>query len=211
MDRTSHWNTVYTTKDSKTVSWYQPHLERSLDLIRMTSPHKEAAIIDIGGGASTLVDDLVADGYHNVTVLDVSSAALACTKHRLGDMANTVHWIEGDVTQVQLAPYQYEVWHDRAVFHFLTAAEDRHAYLERLLGSVKPGAHIIMATFGPEGPLKCSGLDTMRYSPDALCSELGPAFQLLHALDEHHATPTGKVQHFIYCCFQRRGSNESGI
>ena len=157
-----HWDTVYRTKAPDAVSWYQRHLETSLSLTQRVAPDSSASIIDIGGGESTLVDDLLAKGYRNITVLDISPTAIEFARKRVGYPAQHVTWLTADVAQAALPPRHYDVWHDRAVFHFLTAAEQRAAYVSRVAESMKPGGHVIVATFGPEGPEKCSGLSVVR-------------------------------------------------
>ena len=199
MDLKSHWEKVYRTKQPEQVSWYRPHLEKSLELIEMAAPDRDARIIDVGGGESTLVDDLLARGYRQVTVLDVSSTALAVAKKRLGANASKVNWLCGDVTTIVLAGQPHDVWHDRAVFHFLTSAADRAAYVRQVARAVRAGGHVIVATFGPEGPSTCSGLDVVRYDPGALHDEFGPSFRLLKHFTELHHTPTGSIQQFVYC------------
>ncbi len=195
----SHWEHVYETKSVDAVSWFQPHAEQSLRLIHQTGLSPTASIIDVGGGASTLVDDLLNDGFRSVTVLDLSGAALAAAKARLGDRAASVTWLEADITQVALPRNAYDVWHDRAVFHFLTSDRDRQAYVSAVLRAVKPGGYVIVATFAEDGPLQCSGLPVVRYSPNTLHAEFGAPFNLVkHEREEHH-TPSGEVQKFIYC------------
>jgi SAM-dependent methyltransferase len=206
-DSRRHWDAVYATKASDAVSWYQRHAELSLRLIRATGAAHDAAIVDVGGGASTLVDDLVDDGYENVTVLDVSGAALALARARLGETrARRVRWVEADITTAALAANAFDVWHDRAVFHFLTEARERDAYVRSVLRSVKPGGHVIVATFAEDGPERCSGLPVVRYRPDALHAEFGAAFTLLGHEREAHRTPGGALQQFVYCYCRRGGS-----
>jgi 2-polyprenyl-3-methyl-5-hydroxy-6-metoxy-1,4-benzoquinol methylase len=205
MSSRPHWENVYRTKQPDEVSWYRPHLDTSLALIEAAAPDRDARIIDVGGGASTLVDDLLARGYRNLSVLDLSSAALDISKARLGEGAQSVDWRCGDVRTAQLPANEYDLWHDRAVFHFLTSAEDRAAYVRQIQRSVKPGAHVIVATFGPEGPTKCSGLDVVRYAPDALRGELGPRFRLVQHRTERHETPAGRIQPFTYGHFRLEG------
>jgi 2-polyprenyl-3-methyl-5-hydroxy-6-metoxy-1,4-benzoquinol methylase len=195
----SHWEKVYKTKLPQEVSWYRRHLEISLNLIEEAALTHDAQVIDIGGGESTLVDDLVAVGYRNVTVLDISMTALEVAKARLGEGANKVAWLCGDVTKYEFVSNRYDVWHDRAVFHFLTEPTDRAAYVRQVAHAVKPGGHVIVATFGPEGPAKCSGLDVVRYDPDSLHDQFGTRFKLLKHLTELHQTPAGSIQQFIYC------------
>jgi 2-polyprenyl-3-methyl-5-hydroxy-6-metoxy-1,4-benzoquinol methylase len=199
VDHKSHWERVYRTKRPEEVSWYRPHLDISLQLIEEASPDRNAQIIDVGGGESTLVDDLLARAYHNISVLDVSATALAVAQERLGVNSDRVNWLRGDVTTFGFARHQYHVWHDRAVFHFLTNPKDRVAYVRQVARAVKPGGHVIVATFGPEGPTKCSGLDVVRYGADALHDEFGPDFRLVKHLTELHQTPAGSIQQFTYC------------
>jgi len=199
MDAKSHWEKVYRTKQPDEVSWYRPHLEVSLRLTEEAAPNRDAQIIDVGGGESTLVDDLLAREYRGLSILDVSSTALHVAKERLGVHGQAVNWLCGDVTTFAFARHQYDVWHDRAVFHFLTNARDRVAYVRQVAHAVKPGGHVIVATFGPEGPTTCSGLNVVRYNPDSLHSEFGTSFHLVNHLIELHRTPTGASQQFIYC------------
>lgn len=210
MQSRDHWNRVYTTKTPTHVSWFQEHALQSVALIRHAGLPKDVAIIDVGGGASTLVDDLVADDYRNVTVLDLSDAALVAARTRLearlGERANRVAWIAGDITQIALPARAYDVWHDRAVFHFLTSHEDREAYVSAVLRAVKPGGIVIVATFAEDGPDHCSGLPVMRYSADALHAEFGAPFTLLKQEREEHHTPGGATQKFIYCMCRKESS-----
>jgi len=199
MQKKTHWESVYHTKVPTQVSWFQEHPELSLKFIEQTGIDKSAQIIDVGGGASTLVDDLIGAGYRNVTVLDISGAALDVAQQRLGAKAAAVTWLEEDVTQVRLPEKFFDVWHDRAVFHFLTGAEDRLRYVDAVQRSVKTGGHVIVATFGLEGPMRCSGLDVVRYSADSLHDEFGDDFQLIDKTTESHHTPSGTEQQFVYC------------
>lgn len=199
MSSKQHWETVYSTKDTQSVSWYQPHATVSLELIRQSTGDMNAAIIDVGAGASMLVDDLLASGYRNLTVLDLSREALTATRQRLGQSARDVLWLEGDITSMELPEQAYDVWHDRAVFHFLTDPADRRRYVAQVLRAVKAGGHVIVATFSAAGPTQCSGLPVMRYTPAALHGEFGEVFQLLEQREETHLTPDGREQHFIYC------------
>jgi ubiquinone/menaquinone biosynthesis C-methylase UbiE len=201
-----HWEKVYSSKASDAVSWFQPHADLSLDLIKTTGAGLDAGIIDVGGGASTLVDDLVAAGYRDLTVLDLSAAALNAARRRLGDQENMVRWIEADITQVDLPHKRYDIWHDRAVFHFLTTQQQRDAYVRNVFHAVKPGGHVIVATFAEDGPEQCSGLPVMRYRADDLHDEFGEAFTLLKHQKEAHQTPFGTVQQFVYCYCRRIGS-----
>jgi 2-polyprenyl-3-methyl-5-hydroxy-6-metoxy-1,4-benzoquinol methylase len=204
MQSKSHWENIYQTKDATQVSWFQQHPELSFQFIEQTRVDKSGQIIDVGGGASTLVDDLLARGYENITVLDISAAALQVAQQRLGRLASKVTWLEANITQVELPHSFYDVWHDRAVFHFLTRAEDRAQYVKSVQHSVKTGGHVIVATFGLEGPLRCSGLEVVRYSPDSLHDEFGNDFELVDTTNELHQTPFGKEQEFIYC-YCRKG------
>ena len=199
----SHWEHIYQTKPTTQVSWFQEHAERSLQFIRNTGVAKGGHIMDIGGGASTLADDLLREGYGNLTVLDISAVALQAAQKRLGTAAAKVHWMEADITQIELPVASVDVWHDRAVFHFLTDPHDRQRYVQNVLHAVKPGGHVIVATFAENGPLHCSGLDVMRYRPDTLHDEFGAAFELINSADEMHHTPSGADQHFIYCYCRR--------
>lgn len=198
-DPQEHWNTVYASKAPNQVSWFLPHLETSRAFIEAAAPDRASRIIDIGGGESTLVDDLLAHGYGKVSVLDISPTALEVTKARLGKLADRVEWIAADVTAFDFPSDTYNVWHDRAVFHFLTAATDRTAYVEKVSKSVKPGGGVIIDTFGPEGPSKCSGLDVQRYSAESLHGEFGRRFRLIDSVEEMHETPFGTRQQFVYC------------
>ncbi len=200
MDAKSHWEKVYATKAPDAVSWYRAHLETSLALIERAAPDPSSSIIDVGGGESTLVDDLLARGYENITILDVSQTAIDATKKRLGLAAERIQWLVADITEAQLEPGAYDVWHDRAVFHFLTASEHRAAYVRQVGHSVKPGGHVIVSTFGPEGPTKCSGLDVIRYDAESLHDQFGVRFRLVGSSKEVHRTPFGTTQQFMYCC-----------
>jgi 2-polyprenyl-3-methyl-5-hydroxy-6-metoxy-1,4-benzoquinol methylase len=181
------------------VSWYRPHLETSLALIDRTACGRSASVIDVGGGESTLVDDLLARGYENITVLDVSQGAIDANRKRLGKTAKRVHWVVADITQVELESSAYDAWHDRAVFHFLTAAADHIAYVRQVSHAVKRGGHVIISTFGPEGPARCSGLDVVRYDAESLHAEFGADFRMLGSSRELHRTPFGTIQQFLYC------------
>jgi 2-polyprenyl-3-methyl-5-hydroxy-6-metoxy-1,4-benzoquinol methylase len=203
VDSKAHWDQVYQTKAPTAVTWYQPHAELSLRLIRGSGNQLDDPIIDVGGGASSLVDDLLVDGFRAVTLLDISSIAIEVAQGRLGGRSKQVTWVEGDVTTVDLPRAHYGVWHDRAVFHFLTCAEDRRRYVARVLQSVRPGGHVIIATFALDGPSRCSGLDVVRYSPVTLQQELGSRFSLVNSVDELHHTPFGTDQKFVYCVWRR--------
>jgi ubiquinone/menaquinone biosynthesis C-methylase UbiE len=206
MQTSEHWNHVYQTKASTDVSWFQEHPRQSIELIEQSTVDSNAAIIDVGGGASTLVDDLLDRGYGALTVLDLSEAALEVARRRLGQRAQAVSWIAGDITQVELPARAYDVWHDRAVFHFLTSEAEREAYVRAVLHAVKPGGTVIVATFAEDGPERCSGLPVMRYSPDALHAEFGAPFTLLRQEREEHHTPSDSIQRFVYCLCRKEAS-----
>ena len=203
MHTKEYWDKVYTDKSADSVSWYQKHSDTSLRLIASTDVPLEAYIIDVGGGASTLVDDLLSTGFQNVSVLDVSETALKSAQSRLGKKAANVNWIIGDITEIQLPPINFDIWHDRAVFHFLVTQEGRASYKSVLIKSLKPDAHLILATFAEDGPTQCSGLPVQRYSITELTTELGPEFNLVHSEKEQHATPSGAIQKFNYCLFHK--------
>jgi len=205
MSQRKHWEHVYQTKRETDVSWYQPHLERSLDLILRTGVGPDARIVDIGGGASTLVDDLLDRGFRHITVVDIAKASLDAAKKRLGERAAKVTWLVGDITALDFPSDSFDLWHDRAVFHFFTSEVDRQAYLERVCCAVKKGGHVVLATFGPGGPEKCSGLPVVRYGAGELHATFGDAFRLVEHLEEQHHTPWGTGQEFVYCmCVRER-------
>jgi len=200
MDRKKHWEHVYQTRRVDEVSWFQPEATLSLELIqRVTSSSPDSHIVDVGAGASTLVDGLIAAGYSNVTLLDLSHAALAETKSRLGDAASKVVWREADVLTARFDASAFDVWHDRAVFHFLTNPADRLAYVRQVRRAVRSGGHAIVATFAENGPTRCSGLNVARYSATELHGEFGEDFRLLNSYRETHRTPSGAAQEFTYC------------
>ncbi|HJW08555.1 MAG TPA: class I SAM-dependent methyltransferase, partial [Holophagaceae bacterium] len=198
-----HWEQVYTTKATTEVSWFQAHARMSLKLIQAAGTPASAAILDVGGGASVLVEDLLAQGFADLTVLDISGAALAAARARMGAQAARVKWIEASILEAGLPAEAFDVWHDRAVFHFLTAAEDRQAYVRQLARALKPGGLVLLATFAEDGPAKCSGLPVVRYGAEGLQAELGAAFTLLGQEREAHQTPFGTEQKFIYCTFRK--------
>lgn len=195
----NHWEGVYRAKAPTEVSWYQPEARLSLELIRRVAPDLEAPVVDVGGGASTLVDGLVGAGYRAVTVLDLAPTALSLARQRLGSVAARVTWIEADVLTAAPPPEGYAVWHDRAVFHFLTDPRDRARYVAQTQRAVRPGGYVIVASFGPDGPARCSGLPVQRYSPEAMHAEFGADFRLLDSVREDHHTPAGVTQAFVYC------------
>ena len=201
-DRQAHWQNVYVTKGEEQVSWTQPSPEPSLSLIEKFASGRDASIIDIGGGASRLVDALRQRGYEAITVLDLSQAALDVAQQRLGPDGAKVQWIAADITQWQ-PPAAFDVWHDRAAFHFLVEASDRDAYLERLYAGVKTGGHAIIATFALDGPDRCSGLPVQRYGPESLGKVIGPAFELIEHQGHRHTTPWDAVQSFQFSVLRR--------
>lgn len=198
-----HWEGVYRSKAPDAVSWYRAHLETSLQLICESTPDRSAAIIDVGGGESTLVDDLLQSGYRNLTVLDMSAVALDTTKRRLDAIAEQIKWVASDILLVDLPEHHYDVWHDRAVFHFLSEASERAAYIRVLTNALKPAGHVVIATFGPAGPNRCSGLDVRQFDVQQLSSEFGAGFELVTGTIEDHHTPAGSIQQFLYCCFRK--------
>jgi len=202
-DRKAHWESVYQESSPLEVSWFQKEPSLSLELIHRTQIARDEPIIDVGGGASVLVDYLCNEGYTNIAVLDISEKALACAKDRLGDAAKIVEWYEDDITQFK-APHPFSLWHDRAVFHFLTNKSDRESYIKILKHSLSPGGHLIIAAFAIGGPTKCSGLDIVQYDAEKLMAELGEDFELLEERHEVHITPADKEQKFMYFRFIRR-------
>jgi SAM-dependent methyltransferase len=200
--RQAHWDSVYATKKSDEVSWYQARPGVSLEFIGRAVRSKDARIIDVGGGASRLVDALLDDGFQRVTVLDISPEALARAEERLGDRARLVTWIAADISR-WTPPAPFDIWHDRAVFHFLVSLEDRRAYRTALAAALPLGGQAIIGTFASDGPEKCSGLPVARYEPETLGAELGPGFRLVESTHEDHPTPAGKVQRFQFSRFVR--------
>ncbi|HET7103512.1 MAG TPA: class I SAM-dependent methyltransferase [Terracidiphilus sp.] len=199
-NRRAHWNNVYSRTAPTGVSWYRPHLETSLCLIESAADH-DAAILDVGSGQSTLLDDLIHRGYHNVTACEISESAIQEAKSRLGENAALVQWQAGDILELALPQKYYDVWHDRALFHFLIKPADRQRYVSRMTAALKSAGHVIMATFGPEGPARCSGLEVCRYSAGLLAGTLGSHFRLAESLIEDYETPFGTTQQFLYCHF----------
>ncbi|AMO21797.1 class I SAM-dependent methyltransferase [Ramlibacter solisilvae] len=195
----AHWEHVYETNAADAVSWYAPHLNESLEYIRRTGLPAGAAIVDVGGGEATLVDDLLDAGYRRVSVLDISETALEVCRARLGHRAGEVSWIAADVLQHPFEPRSVDIWHDRAVFHFLTDPRERMAYVSQVRKALKPGGFAIVGAFGPHGPSQCSGLPVARYSSDGLHDEFGGEFRLLDHRTMLHSTPWGATQQFVYC------------
>jgi len=203
--RQAHWENVYITKGEKEVSWFQENPAPSLELIALTGLSEDAAIIDIGGGASRLVDDLLARKFRRLTVLDLSGAALAAARERLGDRGTDVQWLIADVTRWEPTE-TYDLWHDRAAFHFLIDHADQSAYVDRLKKAVKPGGYVIIGTFAPDGPERCSGLPIVRHDAATLTKTLGSDFVLIDARRHEHATPWGAIQRFQFSTFRRTPS-----
>lgn len=201
-ERKSHWEKVYETRSPARLGWYRPKLETSLAWIEELALAPEAPIIDIGGGVSTLVDDLLDAGHEMIALLDISEKALEQVKARLGSQAQLVMWLGGDVTSVSLPKHRFDLWHDRAVFHFLMLPAEQERYRQQLLRAVKPGGHAIISTFAPEAPAKCSGLPVMRYDHAALQQTLGEPFQLERYSRELHVTPGGVEQMYQFCQFR---------
>jgi 2-polyprenyl-3-methyl-5-hydroxy-6-metoxy-1,4-benzoquinol methylase len=200
-DRKTHWEDVYQKHRPNELGWYQESPDISLRMIESTGVDEDGRIIDVGGGASPLIELLVARGS-NVTVLDISSTALEEAKKRLGEASDKVKWIVADITKYKSTEI-YDIWHDRAVFHFLTSPQDRKEYVACLNSALRVGGYLVISTFGPAGPRKCAGLRTMRYSPESLHKEIGDNFHLAESGDEIHLTPTAKEQEFIYCVFKK--------
>lgn len=199
MNAQEHWDRIYRTKAPDQVSWYSPHLSASLELIERAFGSRAAQIIDIGGGESTLVDDLLAQGYQDITVLDISQTAIDANKKRLGRKAERVHWLAADFTKIELEPACLDVWHDCAVFHFLAGSNERAAYVRQVGQALRPGGHVIIGTFGSERPARCSGLDVVRYHAASLHDEFGMRFRLVESAKHLHQTPFGTTQQFLYC------------
>ena len=197
-----HWQHIYGAKAEDEVSWFQAHPTASLRLVAATGLGPEARIVDIGGGASRFVDALLDSGYRQVTVLDLAEAALDKAKRRLGPRASAVTWVGADVASFSPS-VAFDLWHDRALFHFMTQPEDREAYLATMNRVLRPGGQAIIATFSLAGPERCSGLPVRRYEPESLASELGPAFRLVESAREEHRTPAGAVQSLQYSRFLR--------
>ena len=205
MDRQTHWNTIYSDRQPEEVSWFQRTPAVSLEVIASTGLPAGSRIIDIGGGASRLVDQLLDQGFTDITVLDVSEVALAHGQRRVGQDDSRIRWLLGDLLDTSLGG-PFDLWHDRAVFHFLTDLDDRERYAAQLTAALAPGGHAVIATFAEDGPTQCSGLPVVRYAPEQLQSELGDTVRLVESRRENHMTPDGREQRFLYCLFQRSAS-----
>jgi len=203
MNQKDHWEQVYSDNQTKKLGWYAPHLQTSLSWIKALELDAEAPIIDVGGGASTLVGDLLGANYRSITVLDISARALSSVKASLGKNAELVNWLEGDITLLELPSQYYALWHDRAVFHFLTEPDLLRRYRDQLTKALQPGGHLIIGTFAPEAPPRCSGLPVQRYSREQLEITLGEGFELKQHKQELHVTPGGVEQMYLYCHFRK--------
>lgn len=198
-----HWEAIYSQKSAESRSWTQQRPSPSIDWILELVPDRSARIIDVGAGASNLVDHLLEEGYRNPVILDLSMMALKEARERLKGRADSARWIEADITTASF-DQSFDLWHDRAVFHFLTSEEDRKRYVETLTKSLKPNGKAVIATFSLEGPLKCSGLEIVRYDELSLSKELGANFRLLRSEKKIHSTPWGAEQSFVYCAFEKK-------
>jgi len=203
MNRRDHWEQVYRSKTADKLGWYAPHLQTSIDWIKKLGLSADSPIIDVGGGASTLVDDLLDAGYRSITVLDISAKALSMVQERLGEQSSLVTWLNADITTAELPDQAYMLWHDRAVFHFLIEPNDRNAYRQNLLTALQPNGHVVIGTFAPEAPPRCSGLPVRRYSKEQLADELGAELVLVNHAKELHITPGGVEQMYQFCEFRR--------
>ena len=199
MDAKAHWDRVFKTRTPNEMSWFESESTLSLSLIREASPDRDSAIIDVGSGSSTLVDGLLEAGYHHITALDLSGLAFAQTRERLGRRADAVTWLEADILLIALPAHAFDVWHDRAVFHFLTDQRDRDRYVMQMRHALRPGGFALVATFAEDGPARCSGLAVARYSANELHAQFGDDFRLLTSRHEMHHTPWGAEQAFTYC------------
>lgn len=197
----AHWESIYQKYSPQAVSWFSPHLDTSLSWITRAGDLKSLSILDVGGGASTLADDLVSGGCRSLTVLDISETAMQASRSRMGEQSKSVRWVRADITDIALPAAAYDVWHDRAVFHFMTTSQARHAYAAAMMRSLKPGGQAILGIFGPDGPRKCSGLEVAHYDAVSLAKELGPCFHCMESSLVTHTTPAGGPQQFLYCRF----------
>lgn len=204
MNRKRHWEAVYQSWSPDQLAWHQATPSLSLDMIAAASLPDTAAIIDVGGGASTLVDYLLDQGYLDITVLDIAASALTAAQARLGARAEDVTWLEQDILHAEL-PQRYDLWHDRAVFHFLVDPAEQERYIAAVQAALKINGHLIVAAFAPDGPARCSNLDVARYAPEQLCDKFGPGFHLVRSQLRTHVTPWGSQQQFVFCHFHRHG------
>ncbi|MGH7524345.1 MAG: class I SAM-dependent methyltransferase [Gemmatimonadales bacterium] len=211
MNLKSYWNEIHRTKPPDQVSWFQREATRSLRLMQEVAPARNSAILDVGGGASTLVDGLLALGYQQLTVLDISTEALARAQQRLGGAADRIVWLEASVLDVALPARGFDLWHDRAGFHFLTSAADRRRYVDQVRRTLRPSGHLLLATFAEDGPARCSGLEVRRYSREQLHEEFGAGFKMLASEREEHVTPSGARQAFTYCLFRYEPAKDSAV
>ncbi len=205
MDRKSHWEKIYSTKSHKEVSWYSEHIFSSIDLILKTDLDKDAAILDVGGGASTLADDLLNDGYQDITVLDISGSALVIAKDRLKENGSKIHWIEDDILVSNFGGKKYDLWHDRAVFHFLTSEQERNVYKDKVNQHLKLNGFLIMSVFADDGPLKCSMLEIKRHSEMDIKKFFGEKYRPLFEERTIHRTPSHVEQKFVNLILKRMG------
>ncbi len=203
MERKEHWEQVYESSEADRLGWYKPHLQTSLAWLDALQLDRDAEILDVGGGASTFVDDLLDRGYRSITVVDIAAPALSVVKARLGDRAAQVAWVTGDITEVELPRDHFDLWHDRAVFHFLTEPDEQQRYRETVLRVLKPSGALVIGTFALEAPPSCSGLRVQRYSRESLIDVLGAEFELQRDHKELHVTPGGVEQMYLYCQFRR--------
>lgn len=202
-DRKAHWENIYRTKKRHEAGWYQPVPSTSLEQISLLDIDPGSRIIDVGGGDSALADHLLDNGFTNLTVLDISLAAIERAQARLGKNAGKIKWIVSDIVRFN-PPQTYDVWHDRAAFHFLTSEEEINTYVRTVSGAVRPGGYFIIGTFSDRGPTKCSGLDITQYASESLCARFAPAFRKVRCFSPDHITPGGVIQHYTFCCFQRQ-------
>jgi ubiquinone/menaquinone biosynthesis C-methylase UbiE len=204
LEPAEHWQRVWTSRSPEEMSWFEAEPTTSLELIGSLALPRESRIVDVGGGASTLVDGLVGLGFTHVTIVDIAEAALDAARRRLGPLGAGVTWLAADARHLSL-PEPVDLWHDRAVFHFLTSAADQQAYLAALRGALRSGGHVLIATFGSNGPERCSGLPVQRYDAHQLGGRLGDGFELGHTVERVHTTPSGTRQAFTYGLFRRTG------
>ncbi len=202
MNSKDHWENIYQSKPLTDASWYEPIPETSLSIISRLKLPKDAAIIDIGGGDSLLADHLLALGYTNITVLDISSAAIERAKLRMGKQATLVNWVVSDMLVFKESK-KFEIWHDRAAFHFLTDPQDQQLYLDNVNKNLKENGYLIISTFALDGPEKCSNLPVQQFSEISLCNKFGPYFKKLNCFTKEHLTPFRTLQQFLYCTFQK--------